>query len=70
MCSDVRMPRSRIDGGAKCMVETMRQLATLVPHGRFAELPGMAHNLWSTDPDVWVDLVTRLCRAHLITVSE
>ncbi len=48
----------------------LRQLATLVPHGRFEELPGMAHNLWSTDPDVWVDLVTRLCRVHLITVSE
>ncbi|WP_280241423.1 alpha/beta fold hydrolase [Nocardia abscessus] len=41
----------------------LRQLAALVPHGRFEELPGVAHNLWSTDPQVWVDLVTRACTA-------
>jgi pimeloyl-ACP methyl ester carboxylesterase len=46
-------------------VMTARQLATLIPHGGFEELPGVAHNLWSTDPHVWVDLVTRACRAHI-----
>ncbi|MGY1946993.1 alpha/beta fold hydrolase [Nocardia asiatica] len=39
----------------------LRQLAALVPRGRFEELPGVAHNLWSTHPQVWVDLVTRAC---------
>ncbi|QIS20977.1 alpha/beta fold hydrolase [Nocardia terpenica] len=39
----------------------LRQLAALVPQGRFEEVPGVAHNLWSTDPEVWVELVTRLC---------
>ncbi|KZM74403.1 hypothetical protein AWN90_25350 [Nocardia terpenica] len=39
----------------------LRQLAALVPHGRFEEVPGVAHSLWSTDPEMWVDLVTRLC---------
>jgi proline iminopeptidase len=43
----------------------LRQLATLVPHGTFEELPGVAHNLWSTDPHVWVDVVTRACRADV-----
>ncbi|WP_051182583.1 alpha/beta fold hydrolase [Nocardia vinacea] len=39
----------------------LRQLAALIPQGRFEEIPGVAHNLWSTDPQVWVDLVTRAC---------
>ncbi|MGK8507437.1 alpha/beta fold hydrolase [Nocardia asiatica] len=39
----------------------LRQLAALVPRGTFEELPGVAHNLWSTHPQVWVDLVTRAC---------
>ncbi|MCP2278051.1 proline iminopeptidase [Nocardia amikacinitolerans] len=42
----------------------LRQLAALVPRGKFEELPGVAHNLWSTDPGVWVDAVTRACRAE------
>ncbi|MEV0033226.1 alpha/beta fold hydrolase [Nocardia sp. NPDC050793] len=42
----------------------LRQLAALVPRGSFEELPGVAHNLWSTDPQVWVDVVTRACGAH------
>jgi proline iminopeptidase len=43
----------------------LRQLAALVPHGTFEELPGVAHNLWSTDPQVWVDVITRTCRPHV-----
>ncbi|MEU4312004.1 alpha/beta hydrolase [Nocardia sp. NPDC024068] len=39
----------------------LRQLAALVPGGRFEELPGAAHNVWATHPGVWTDLVTRLC---------
>jgi proline iminopeptidase len=43
----------------------LRQLAALVPHGTFEELPGVAHHLWSTDPHVWVDVITRACRADV-----
>ncbi|MEV6218589.1 alpha/beta hydrolase [Nocardia sp. NPDC051833] len=39
----------------------LRQLAALLPAGRFEELPGVAHNLWSTHPQQWVDLLTRTC---------
>jgi proline iminopeptidase len=43
----------------------LRQLAALIPHGKFEEVPGVAHNLWVTDPFVWVDVVTRACRAQV-----
>jgi proline iminopeptidase len=42
----------------------LRQLAALVRHGRFEELPGVDHNLWSTHPEVWVDCITKACHAH------
>ncbi|MBF6302499.1 alpha/beta hydrolase [Nocardia amamiensis] len=45
----------------------LRQLATLVPHGEFDELPGVAHNFWSTDPHLWVDVVTDTCVAPSAT---
>ncbi|WP_254205753.1 alpha/beta fold hydrolase [Nocardia alni] len=41
----------------------LRQLAALVPQGTFEELPAVAHNLWATDPHVWVELVTAACTA-------
>lgn len=37
----------------------LRQLSALVPGGRFEELSGADHNLWATDPQVWVETVTR-----------
>jgi proline iminopeptidase len=40
----------------------LRQLAALVPHGRFKEIPGVGHNLWSTDPQVWREHITTACR--------
>lgn len=43
----------------------LRQLAALIPHGKFEEVPGVAHNLWATDPSVWVDVITRACRAQI-----
>jgi proline iminopeptidase len=43
----------------------LRQLAALVPHGGFEEVPGVAHNLWATDPRVWVDVITRACRVQI-----
>jgi proline iminopeptidase len=39
----------------------LRQLAALVRHGRFEELPGVDHNLWSTHPQVWADCVSAAC---------
>jgi proline iminopeptidase len=43
----------------------LRQLAALIPNGRFHEVPDVAHNLWATDRRVWVDVVTRACmRSH------
>ena len=41
-----------------------RQLAALVRHGKFVELPGVGHNLWSTHPHVWVDHITAACHAR------
>lgn len=43
----------------------LRQLAALVPRARFEEVPGVDHNFWATAPLVWVDVVTRTCRAHV-----
>ncbi|MEU5154043.1 alpha/beta hydrolase [Glycomyces sp. NPDC021274] len=40
----------------------LRQLAALVPHGTFIEVPGVPHDLWSTHPQIWVDVVTSACR--------
>lgn len=41
----------------------MRQLAALVQHGTFTSTPGVWHDFWSTDPDVWVATVTAACDA-------
>lgn len=40
----------------------LRQLAALVPGGRFREIDGVPHNFWSTHPERWVDVVSALCR--------
>jgi proline iminopeptidase len=40
----------------------LRQLAALVQRGVFVEIPGVPHDLWSTHPKVWVDVVTDACR--------
>ncbi|PZF81807.1 alpha/beta hydrolase [Jiangella anatolica] len=39
----------------------LRQLAALVEHGVYVEVPGVPHDLWSTHPEVWVDVVTKAC---------
>ncbi len=39
----------------------LRQLAALLPRGRLVEVPGVPHDLWSTHPQVWVDVVTAAC---------
>ena len=31
----------------------LRQLAALVPDGSFRSVPGVPHDFWATDPDVW-----------------
>ncbi|MGA8117996.1 MAG: alpha/beta hydrolase [Actinocatenispora sp.] len=39
----------------------LRQLAALVQRGAFVEIPDVPHDLWSTHPQVWVDVVTKFC---------
>ncbi|MEN4475427.1 alpha/beta hydrolase [Mycolicibacterium cosmeticum] len=42
----------------------LRQLAALVPRGRFRDVVGMPHNFWSTDPQRWVEVVSEVCREY------
>ncbi|MEQ7129502.1 alpha/beta hydrolase [Actinopolymorpha sp. B11F2] len=42
----------------------LRQLAALVQRGVFVVAPDVPHDMWSTDPDVWVNVVTKACRNH------
>jgi len=39
----------------------LAQLAALVPRGSFSSIPGVPHDFWSTDPDVWAATVTAAC---------
>lgn len=41
----------------------LQQLAALVPVGRFSTAPGVPHDFWSTDPDVWVATTAEACAA-------
>ncbi|WP_026877187.1 alpha/beta fold hydrolase [Jiangella gansuensis] len=41
----------------------LRQLAALVKQGVFVEVSGVPYDLWSTHPEVWVDVVTNACIA-------
>jgi proline iminopeptidase len=41
----------------------LAQLAELVPHGRFSTVPGVPHDFWYTDPEVWIKTVTEACEA-------
>jgi proline iminopeptidase len=43
----------------------LRQLASLIPHGEFEEVPGVAHNFWATDPHIWIDVITKACHARI-----
>jgi proline iminopeptidase len=40
----------------------LRQLAALVPRADFIEVAGVPHDLWSTHPQTWVDVVSEACR--------
>jgi proline iminopeptidase len=40
----------------------LRQLAALVPRGRFHQVLGVPHNFWSTHPAEWTQVVSELCR--------
>jgi proline iminopeptidase len=42
----------------------LRQLASLVQHGSYKTVPGVPHDFWATDPDVWVKTVTDACDAY------
>jgi proline iminopeptidase len=39
----------------------LRQLAELVPHGRFSTVPGVGHDFWHTHPQVWAATLARAC---------
>ncbi|RQW98085.1 hypothetical protein DLJ59_27800 [Micromonospora inaquosa] len=39
----------------------LAQLATLAPHGRLSTVPGVPHDFWFTDPEVWAKPVTDAC---------
>jgi proline iminopeptidase len=41
----------------------LAQLAALVPRGTFATVPGVPHDFWSTDPEVWTRTVGNACAA-------
>lgn len=41
----------------------LQQLAELVPHGSFAVVDGVVHDFWATDPQTWVRITSRACRA-------
>lgn len=41
----------------------LEQLAALVPNGRFSTVPGIPHDFWFTNPDVWVQTITDACAA-------
>ncbi|MBJ8339129.1 hypothetical protein JGU71_09545 [Antrihabitans sp. YC3-6] len=34
------------------------------------DAPKVAYDLWATDPSVWVDVITRACRALIDTVDR
>ncbi|HVX43170.1 MAG TPA: alpha/beta hydrolase [Mycobacteriales bacterium] len=39
----------------------LRQLAALVPHATYIEVPDVPHDFWSTHPQIWVDAITDAC---------
>lgn len=41
----------------------LAQLASLVPHGTLSTVPGVTHDFWSTDPEIWVATVAEACTA-------
>lgn len=46
----------------------LRQLAALVPHGRFLQVDGVPHNFWHTHPRLWHTVLTQLCRGEEVTI--
>ena len=61
--ADIDVPMTFLAAGDDIRPDwPLRQLAALVPRGRFLDVPGLAHNFWSTHPDRWADVVSALCR--------
>jgi proline iminopeptidase len=60
--ADTPVPMTFVAAGADIRPDwPLRQLAALVPDGRFCELPGVPHNFWRTHPAKWTDVVSELC---------
>ena len=45
----------------------LAQLAALVPRGAFSTVPGVPHDFWATDPEVWSDTVSDACKRAALT---
>lgn len=59
--ADITVPMTFVAAGRDIRPSwPLRQLAELVPHGRFDVLEDVPHDFWSTDPLVWRELVSDL----------
>ena len=62
--ADCQVPMTLIAAGHDIRPSwPLRQLAALVEHGVFVEVPSVPHDFWSTDPQVWVEVVTNACHS-------
>lgn len=60
--ADCPVPMRFIAAGADIRPSwPLEQLARLVPDGSFATVPGVVHDFWDSDPDLWVATVTAAC---------
>jgi proline iminopeptidase len=60
--ADCPVPMRFIAAGADIRPSwPLEQLARLVPNGSFAMVPGVVHDFWDSDPDLWVATVTAAC---------
>lgn len=60
--ADTRVPMTFVAAGEDIRPDwPLRQLAALVPHGRFLEVNDVPHHFWHTHPDVWTATVSEMC---------
>lgn len=65
LLADAAVPMTFVAAGEDIRPDwPLRQLAALVPRGRFREIAGVPHNLWSTHPAALTDVISDLCRGY------